>query len=150
MAKIREDLDGVVRVGSLTLRADDVVPEGVRVGAHLTEDAEPVEAAPCEGCRIVEPLTEEEVEAAGEIDLPVEGLDPERVRGAILGFAEGFKAGVESLTGVAGVVSVEKISEDDVPEKDEDHEDELALETLNVDPPKPATKRGPGRPRKNA
>ena len=35
MAKIREDLVGVVSVGGLNLAAGDVVPDGVTVGGHV-------------------------------------------------------------------------------------------------------------------
>ena len=35
MAKIREDLVGVVSVGGLNLKAGDVVPDGVTVGDHV-------------------------------------------------------------------------------------------------------------------
>lgn len=36
MAKIREDLVGAIHVDGFVLVAGDDVPEGVRVGAHLT------------------------------------------------------------------------------------------------------------------
>lgn len=35
MARIREDLVGVVSVAGLSLRAGDVVPDGVTVGGHV-------------------------------------------------------------------------------------------------------------------
>lgn len=42
MAKIREDLIGVVSVGGLSLSPGDEIPEGVTVGDHvLAEEAEP-------------------------------------------------------------------------------------------------------------
>ena len=40
MAKIREDLAGVVSVGGLNLRAGDVVPDGVTVGDHVLAPVE--------------------------------------------------------------------------------------------------------------
>ena len=45
MAKIREDLAGVVSVDGFNLSAGDEVPEGVTVGDHVLaqEKAEPVE-----------------------------------------------------------------------------------------------------------
>lgn len=139
MARIRRSLDGVVIVNGHTLHAGDRVPDGVVVGEHLLGDGEETSEQSCDGCRVMEPLTGDELAAAEKIGLPVEGLDPERVRGAVFGFEVGFEAGVESVSG-----------EDDVPEKDEDDEDEKALETLDVDPAKPAAKRGPGRPKKAA
>ncbi len=42
MAKIREDFEGAVHVDGFVLVAGDDIPEGVRVGAHLTGvDPEP-------------------------------------------------------------------------------------------------------------
>lgn len=47
MAKIREDLIGIVYVGEHVLKAGETVPEGVTVGDHVLapeSDSEPVEA----------------------------------------------------------------------------------------------------------
>lgn len=52
MAKIREDFEGAVHVDGFVLVAGDDVPEGVRVGVHLTgvepEPALAEEPAPAE------------------------------------------------------------------------------------------------------
>lgn len=69
MAKIREDFEGAVHVDGFVLVAGDDVPEGVRVGAHLTGvDPEP---APAE-----EPATDEEP-AVDEDDFDPLAEDPE-------------------------------------------------------------------------
>ncbi|MDJ0010102.1 hypothetical protein [Gordonia alkanivorans] len=36
MAKIRDDLEGVVYVANVVLKAGDTIPDGVEVGDHLT------------------------------------------------------------------------------------------------------------------
>ena len=46
MAKIREDLVGVVSVGGLNLKAGDVVPDGVTVGDHVLAPQEKPKAEP--------------------------------------------------------------------------------------------------------
>lgn len=46
MAKIREDLVGVVSVGGLNLAAGDVVPDGVTVGGHVLAPVEKPKAEP--------------------------------------------------------------------------------------------------------
>ncbi len=46
MAKIREDLAGVVSVGGLNLKAGDVVPDGVTVGDHVLAKQEKPKAEP--------------------------------------------------------------------------------------------------------
>lgn len=75
MAKIREDFEGAVHVDGFVLVAGDDVPEGVRVGAHLTGvDPEP---APAE-----EPATDEDPAdakdpAASEDDFDPLAEDPE-------------------------------------------------------------------------
>ena len=46
MAKIREDLVGVVSVGGLNLSAGDVVPDGVTVGDHVLAPVEKPKAEP--------------------------------------------------------------------------------------------------------
>ncbi len=69
MAKIREDFEGAVHVDGFVLVAGDDVPEGVRVGAHLTGvDPEP---APAE-----EPATDEDP-AVDEDDFDPLAEDPE-------------------------------------------------------------------------
>lgn len=69
MAKIREDFEGAVHVDGYVLVAGDEVPDGVRVGAHLT-GAEP-EPAPPEV-----PATDEDP-AADEGDFDPLAEDPE-------------------------------------------------------------------------
>ncbi|QMU19347.1 hypothetical protein [Gordonia rubripertincta] len=39
MAKIRDDLEGVVYVANVVLKAGDTIPDGVEVGDHLTATA---------------------------------------------------------------------------------------------------------------
>lgn len=48
MAKIRDDIVGVVHAGEYVLRAGDAVPDGATVGDHVLEklNAEPVKEAP--------------------------------------------------------------------------------------------------------
>lgn len=94
MVKIREDFDGVVHVavGSVkhVLSAGDVVPEGARVGGHLTDSGEDVGPKPrstapeapaspggCEG-RCMDPLNDDDAALAAEL-----GIDgsPDWVRG---------------------------------------------------------------------
>ncbi|MCK2200184.1 hypothetical protein [Corynebacterium callunae] len=49
MAKIREDFEGVVHVhaksGTVVLRAGEVIPRGVKVGAHLIHSEQATEAS---------------------------------------------------------------------------------------------------------
>ena len=37
MAKIRQDLEGIIVIGDLKLRAGDTIPAGITVGDHLVE-----------------------------------------------------------------------------------------------------------------
>lgn len=99
MARIREDLDGVVTAGSVTLRAGDVIPDGVCIGGHLTEDGvavnAPVAASPVmDG---VEPLNDDEKAAADDLGIPRRGVNPDLVRGALIGYREGWDAAVVEL-----------------------------------------------------
>lgn len=99
MAKIRKDLAGVVIVDGRVLKAGDEIPDGVAIGGHLTADGKPVgvvekpvEAKPDEPESGVEPLTEDEIAEAKNIGLdPVDEIHPERVRGALFGYAQGFE-----------------------------------------------------------
>lgn len=144
MAKIRKDFDGSVTVAGVVLRAGDRIPEGVRVGGHLTEDGKPVGGVPVSveqpvdacatACRRVEPLTVEELAEAESLGIPTD-LHPERVRGAIFGFEVGVRSGSRP---------------DDVSDQGEDHEDEESLETLQVEPVEEPAKRRPGSPKKTA
>ncbi len=143
MARIRRSLDGVVIVNGHTLHAGDLVPDGVVVGPHLLGDGEEASEQSCDGCRTVEPLTGEELDAAEKIGLPVEGLDPERVRGAVFGFEVGFEAGVES---VSDPVASDKASNEQSEGDEQGNQD--AAEGSEVAEAKPAAKRGPGRPKK--
>lgn len=59
MAKIREDFEGAVHVNGLVLVAGDEIPEGARVGSHLTDEPEPAPVeAPADGDDF-DPLAEE-------------------------------------------------------------------------------------------
>lgn len=91
MSKIRDDFEGVVHVavGGVrhVLSAGDVVPEGARVGGHLTDSGEDVGPAPvkrvasavtaCAG-ECVDPLNDADAALAAE--LGIEG-SPDWVRG---------------------------------------------------------------------
>lgn len=46
MAKIREDLSGVVSVDGVNLKAGDTVPSGVTVGDHVLAQEKPAEEKP--------------------------------------------------------------------------------------------------------
>ncbi|GAA1323125.1 hypothetical protein ACFSWE_08605 [Leucobacter albus] len=73
MAKIREDFEGAVHVDGFVLVAGDEVPEGVRIGAHLTG----VEPAPVE-----DPDTDEDPDAdEGDFDPLAEEPAPAKPRG---------------------------------------------------------------------
>lgn len=104
MVKLRDDLIGVVYLNGQPYAAGGEVPEGVRVGAHLTEDGQEhgaPAAAPAPNADAVEagpePLTEEETALAEKIGLPTD-IHPERARGAILGYEQGV---TDSLTRAA-------------------------------------------------
>lgn len=128
MAKIRKDVVGVVHAGGIVLRAGDTIPDGVRVGGHLTDtgkavgpagEVKPVQnAADASSGRDVDPLNEDELEAAALIDLPVEGVDPERVRGAIIGHGEGYRAGWDAAVAAADAGTVEGVAPEGAPEVD--------------------------------
>lgn len=142
MAKIRKDFDGSVTVAGVVLRAGDRIPEGVRVGGHLTEDGKPVgdvpvtDAEPVDACatacRRVEPLTVEELAEAESLGIPTD-LHPERVRGAIFGFE-------------VGVRSVDQLRV--VNDEEHDREQEEDLENGQVTLLEEPAKRRPGRPKK--
>lgn len=110
MARIREDLAGVVTAGSVTLRAGDVIPDGVHVGGHLTEDGLPanVPVAPVQEVVNapvtnvyapvdVEPLTEDENASAEDLGITTVDVHPERVRGTLVGYLDGWNAAVVEL-----------------------------------------------------
>lgn len=96
MAKIREDFDGTVEVRvetkRFTLAAGDEIPEGARVGGHLTDTGEDVGPEPAASLPAVpsgpamEPLSADDVARADELD--VDG-SPDYVRGVIFGVALG-------------------------------------------------------------
>jgi len=105
MARIRADLTGVVHTDRGVFKAGDEIPDGVSIGGHLTDTGEPVglcksiarehadgvevHATDIVREAVVEPLSESELVEAGRIGLPVD-VHPERVRGAILGYAQGW------------------------------------------------------------
>lgn len=102
MARIREDLDGVVTASSVTLRAGDVIPDGVHVGGHLTDTgvavnvpAAPVQAVAQEAD--VDALNEDDTASAEALGIPTDGVHPERVRGALVGYAQGWDDAVAEL-----------------------------------------------------
>lgn len=84
MVKIREDFDGVVHVavGSVkyVLSAGDVIPEGARVGGHLTDSGEDVGPVALDAPSVPEqaPLNDDDAALAAEL-----GIDgsPDWVRG---------------------------------------------------------------------
>lgn len=90
MVKIREDFDGVVHVavGSVkrVLSAGDVVPEGARVGGHLTDSGEDVGPVALDAPSVssVESVTEQDplndADAALAAELGIDG-SPDWVRG---------------------------------------------------------------------
>lgn len=105
MTRIREDLTGVVHTDRGVLHAGDEIPEGVSIGGHLTETGQPVglfktvAREHADGVEVVdsdvlrevavEPLTEDELVEAERIGVPRD-VHPERVRGAIVGYAQGW------------------------------------------------------------
>lgn len=105
MARIRADLTGVVHTDRGVFKAGDEIPDGVSIGGHLTDTGEPVglfksiAREHADGVEVhvtdivregaVEPLTEGELIEAGRIGVPID-IHPERVRGAILGYAQGW------------------------------------------------------------
>lgn len=86
MAKIRDDLDGVVTIHvngvPQSLRAGDPVPRGITVAdsllASYDEDADAPSPAP-------DPLSEDELAAAREVGVDVDDEHPEYVRGYLDG-----------------------------------------------------------------
>lgn len=105
MARIREDLDGVVTAGSVTLLAGDVIPDGVHVGGHLTDDGLPANApvAPAQTTPTevaTDVLSEDDRNAAEAIGFPHEGQSPEFVRGALVGHAQGYEDALAQLARV--------------------------------------------------
>lgn len=106
MARIRADLTGVVHTDRGVFKAGDEIPEGVSIGGHLTDTGEPVGpfktvSGPAVGGDVhvhatdvlradaVDPLSEGELVEAARIGVPLD-VHPERVRGAILGYAQGW------------------------------------------------------------
>lgn len=75
MAKIREDFEGAVHVDGFVLVAGDDVPEGVRVGEHLT-GVEP-EPAPAEEPAAAEDPEYDKGPAADEDDFDPLAEEPE-------------------------------------------------------------------------
>lgn len=101
MVKIRKDLVGVITAADgVVLRAGDKVPAGVFVGGHATETGEDANA-PAPAVKVeadVEALTGDEQEIAGSLGLPTDGLHPERVRGALVGYQQGWDDAVRELS----------------------------------------------------
>jgi len=106
MARIRADLTGVVHTDRGVFKAGDEIPDGVSIGGHLTDTGEPVGpfktvsgpaldgtehvyATDVPRAEAVEPLTDGELVEAARIGVPVD-VHPERVRGAILGYVQGW------------------------------------------------------------
>ena len=106
MARIRADLTGVVHTDRGVFKAGDEIPDGVSIGGHLTDTGEPVGpfktvsgpaldgtehvyATDVPRAEAVEPLADDELVEAARIGVPVD-VHPERVRGAILGYAQGW------------------------------------------------------------
>ena len=106
MARIRADLTGVVHTDRGVFKAGDEIPDDVSIGGHLTDTGEPVGpfktvsgpsldgteheyATDIPRADAVEPLTDGELVEAGRIGVPVD-VHPERVRGAILGYSQGW------------------------------------------------------------
>ena len=120
MARIRKDFVGVAYGAGYALRAGDTIPDGVRVGGHLTDTGKAVgpavEVKPVDVGRDVDPLNEDELEAAALIDLPVEGVDAERVRGAIIGHGEGYRAGWDAAVAAADSGTIEGLAPEGAPE----------------------------------
>jgi len=106
MARIRANLTGVVHTDRGVFKAGDEIPDGVSIGGHLTDTGEPVGpfktvsgpshdgtehvyATDVPRGEVIDPLTEGELAEAARIGVPVD-VHPERVRGAILGYAQGW------------------------------------------------------------
>lgn len=97
MVKLRKDLSGVVYFGGKAFKGGETVPDEYPVGSHLSADGkdhnfpQPAQVRTPETGEQgpqVEPLSEEEQARAAELGLP-EGMDPNLVRGAILGYDQG-------------------------------------------------------------
>lgn len=93
MVKLRDDLVGVVYLNGQPYAAGDEIPEGVRVGGHLTEDGQDHGApepkpADLEVPDAGTPLTIDEVATAEALGLPTDAHS-QWVRGAIAGHGVG-------------------------------------------------------------
>lgn len=128
MARIREDLNGVVHTDQGVLRAGDEIPEGVSIGGHLTVTGEP--AGPFVATvslthdghevslatDVPRALTEEELAEAEGIGMPTTG-HPTFVRGALVGYAQGYVDGLatfEEVTAPADPVEPATPAQDEV------------------------------------
>lgn len=126
MAQIRSDLEGtVVLDGGVVLVAGDVIPDGVHVGGHLTDTGvavnvpvAPVQAVAQEAD--VDALNEDDTASAEALGIPTDGVHPERVRGAIVGYAQGWDDAVAELA-----------KEQAAPTGDEQIEGQGTLEAFN-------------------
>jgi hypothetical protein len=89
--KLRKDLEGVVFLDGRPYRAGETVPDGVRVGAHVSADGKDhgVPDAPAVQGEQVDALTDVEQTRAVELGIPTEDVHPERVRGALVGYEQG-------------------------------------------------------------
>lgn len=102
MAQIRSDFEGTVFTSAGPLVAGDDIPDGVHVGGHLTEDGKPVNAptAPVQAAPAeveVDALDEDDTASAEALGIPTDGVHPERVRGALVGYAQGWEDAVTEL-----------------------------------------------------
>lgn len=91
MVKLRKDLVGVVYFGGKPYKAGDSVPDEFPVGGHVAADGKdhfPQAQEPAGGPQ-VEPLSGEDQAAAEALGLPVDGLSPDAVRGALAGYEQG-------------------------------------------------------------
>lgn len=103
MAQIRADFDGTVFTTAGPLVAGDVIPDGVHVGGHLTEDGKAVNAPVALVLAVApvlddaEPLTDDETASAEALGLLTDGIHPEGVRGTLVGYAQGWDDAVAEL-----------------------------------------------------
>ena len=133
MAKIRDDYEGVLYVGGLTLVAGDKIPAGVRVGGHLTDSGKDVgpsldekAAAAVAPVDVQDPLNDADAALAAE--LGVEG-SPDFVRGFLAGVASVSGApegGTDAGTEPDGLFDPSEVNAPEVHEYLKDNPDDVA------------------------